>query len=79
VVRRLASELTSAAQCNGERLAVVALHADVLSCCAHSWTHLEGWRDWPVETPATSRKGRCQFLTDVVEVSYLRHLKAEVF
>src|SRR3954471_8315696 len=23
----------------------------------HSWTHPEGWRDWPYETPATSRQG----------------------
>ena len=32
---------------------------------AHSWTHPEGWRDWPVEAPATtrpSRRERCQFL-----------------
>ena len=36
----------------------------------HSWTHPEGWRDWPDETPATARRGkhareRCQFLKDV--------------
>src|SRR2546421_6744120 len=24
----------------------------------HSCTHQEGWRDWPYETPATSRKGK---------------------
>src|SRR3954467_671103 len=24
----------------------------------HSWTHPEGWRDWPNEAPATSRKGK---------------------
>ena len=44
---------------------------------AHSWTHPEGWRDWPYETPATisrSRVRRCQFLTDVAEgQSDLRH------
>src|SRR3954447_21362004 len=40
-------------------------------CASHSWTHPEGWRDWPYETPATARHGkhcvreRCQFLTDV--------------
>src|SRR3954454_25370116 len=22
----------------------------------HSWTHPEGWRDWPDETPATARR-----------------------
>src|ERR1700736_1921179 len=25
---------------------------------SHSSTHHEGWRDWPYETPATSRKGK---------------------
>ena len=25
---------------------------------AHSWTHPEGWRDWPDETPATSSQAR---------------------
>src|SRR4029078_643677 len=35
---------------------------------AHSWTHPEGWRDWPFEAPATSRtRERCQFLRDVAE------------
>src|SRR3954447_21705926 len=24
----------------------------------HSWTHPEGWRDWPFEAPATPRKGK---------------------
>src|SRR3954469_23244789 len=24
----------------------------------HSWTHPEGWRDWPDEAPATPRKGK---------------------
>src|SRR5476649_2740825 len=30
---------------------------------AHSWTHPEGWRDWPYETPATisRERERCQF------------------
>src|SRR4051812_22081474 len=23
----------------------------------HSWTHPEGWRDWPYEAPAPPRKG----------------------
>ena len=55
----------------------------------HSWTHPEGWRDWPVETPATSRvsgdgansirlqqrPGRC----GEVPVQDLRHSPAEVF
>ena len=27
-------------------------------CASHSCTHQEGWRDWPYETPATSRKGK---------------------
>src|ERR1700733_4934284 len=27
-------------------------------CAEHSCTHQEGWRDWPYETPATSRKGK---------------------
>src|SRR6201992_3337093 len=31
-------------------------HADILFA-RHSSTHPEGWRDWPYETPATSRKG----------------------
>jgi hypothetical protein len=34
----------------------------------HSWTHPEGWRDWPYETPATtvtSQRERCQFQRDV--------------
>src|SRR5918994_2880204 len=36
----------------------------------HSWTHPEGWRDWPYEAPATSRlRERCQFLRDVAEAS----------
>src|SRR5215472_7683360 len=26
-------------------------------CRSHSSTHPEGWREWPYETPATSRKG----------------------
>ncbi len=26
----------------------------LLNCRAHSWTHPEGWRDWPNETPATT-------------------------
>src|SRR4051794_2046538 len=25
----------------------------LIPCKAHSWTHPEGWRDWPDETPAT--------------------------
>src|SRR4029453_2495226 len=42
---------------------------------SHSWTHPEGWRDWPFEAPATSRmRERCQFLRDVAEDSQdLRH------
>ena len=28
----------------------------LISCSGHSCTHPEGWRDWPYETPATSRK-----------------------
>src|SRR3954452_14251626 len=50
---------------------------------AHSWTHPEGWRDWPFEAPATSRmRERCQFLRDVAEAFQdLRHerIPAEVF
>src|SRR3954469_3180741 len=49
----------------------------------HSWTHPEGWRDWPFEAPATSRlRERCQFLTDVAEASVRpppRRIPAEVF
>src|SRR3954468_300257 len=49
----------------------------------HSWTHPEGWRDWPFEAPATSRmRERCQFLRDVAEAFQdLRHerIPAEVF
>ena len=41
----------------------------MLSCRRHSWTHPEGWRDWPDETPATPAfAGRCQFLRDVWRV-----------
>src|SRR6201999_4322225 len=30
----------------------------LLDCRAHSWTHPEGWRDWPYETPATTSSHR---------------------
>ena len=44
----------------------------------HSWTHPEGWRDWPYEAPATSRmRERCQFLRDVAEA--FRNLRHERF
>src|ERR1700752_5201209 len=26
----------------------------LLDSAAHSWTHPEGWRDWPYEAPATT-------------------------
>src|SRR5665648_116196 len=40
-----------------------------LSSRAHSWTHQEGWRDWPYETPPTIRlRKRWQFLRDVDRV-----------
>src|SRR5271167_4037574 len=31
-------------------------HADIVARLSlrHSWTHPEGWRDWPYETPATT-------------------------
>ena len=35
---------------------VLRLHEGLLGSCAHSWTHPEGWRDWPDETPATTRR-----------------------
>ena len=47
----------------------------LLRLATHSWTHPEGWRDWPFEAPATSRmRERCQFLRDVAEdFQRLRH------
>ncbi len=59
----------------------------------HSWTHPEGWRDWPDETPATNRRQttrvsrereRCQFLKDVAGVPRLvapnlRHAQRRFF
>jgi hypothetical protein len=28
----------------------------LLDSAAHSWTHPEGWRDWPYEAPATTAR-----------------------
>ena len=53
---------------------MVRLEMECTSCYRagrHSWTHPEGWRDWPDETPATpvaAWTGRCQFLRDVWRV-----------
>ena len=36
------------------RASSIAAPEMLIQCRLHSWTHPEGWRDWPYETPATT-------------------------
>ncbi len=53
---RAPARVTAACSAGARGAAVRTRRCGLLDCRAHSWTHPEGWRDWPYETPATTAR-----------------------